>query len=258
MRRLTEGNIWKNFILFAIPLVLSGLLGQVYTIIDTMIAGHYLGEAGLAAVGATSSATTFVSSIFAGYMVGFGMYVARLFGEGQNERIYRGVWVHFGLCTVLVLAVSLLSIVFCDPILHFLKIDEAIWQDTKTYFVIYMVGYVVFMFNTNAIYLLGAFGDSAFPFYMSILSSVLNVVFNILSVTVLNMGVAGLAWSSVLSAAVGTAFYICRYRRIFRKLLPNGCKMKWSLEDSRAALAYSIPPIFQQGLCIFRGCFFRP
>ena len=62
VKKLTEGNIWKNFILFAIPLVLSGLLSQAYNLIDTMIAGHYLGEAGLAAVGATSSAITFVSS----------------------------------------------------------------------------------------------------------------------------------------------------------------------------------------------------
>ena len=91
--KLTEGNIWKNFILFAIPLILSGLLSTAYTMIDTMIAGYYLGEAGLAATGATSSMLTFVSSLFWGYMVGFGMYIARLFGEGAYERIRRGTWV---------------------------------------------------------------------------------------------------------------------------------------------------------------------
>lgn len=258
MKRLTEGNIWKNFILFAIPLVLSGLLSQAYSMIDTMIAGHYLGETGLAAVGATSSATTLVSSMFSGYMVGFGMYIARLFGKGENERIYRGVWVHFGLCSVVVLAVSVLSIVFCDPILHYLNIDAQLWEDAKTYFLIYMLGYVIFMFNSNAIYLLGAFGDGSFPFYMSILSSVLNIGGNILTVTVLNMGVAGLAWSSVLSAVVGTFFYIWRYRKIFKKLLPNGCKIKWSPKESKEALAYSIPPIFQQGAMYISGLLLSP
>ena len=91
MKKLTEGNIWKTFILFAIPMVLSGLLSQAYTMIDTMIAGHYLGEEGLAAVGATSSLITFISNLFAGYLVGFGMYLARLFGEGNYEKIRRRV-----------------------------------------------------------------------------------------------------------------------------------------------------------------------
>ncbi len=258
MKKLTEGNIWKNFILFAIPLVLSGLLSQAYSMIDTMIAGHYLGETGLAAVGATSSATTLVSSMLSGYMVGFGMYIARLFGQGENERIYRGVWVHFGLCSIIVLAVSVFSIVFCDQILHYLNIDEQLWEDAKTYFLIYMLGYVILMFNSNAIYLLGAFGDSSFPFYMSILSSVLNIGGNILTVAVLDMGVAGLAWSSVLSVAVGTIFYILRYRKIFKKLLPNGCKMRLSLKESKEALSYSIPPIFQQGAMFISGLLLSP
>jgi len=258
MKKLTEGNIWKNFILFAIPLVLSGLLSQAYTMIDTMIAGHYLGETGLAAVGATSSAITFVSSIFAGYMVGFGMYIARLFGEGAHERIYRGVWMHFGLCSLMVLAVVLLGIVFCDPILRFLNVDELLWNDAKTYFLIYLSGFVIFMFNSNAIYLLGAFGDSSFPFYMSILSAVLNIAGNILSVTILDMGVAGIALSSVLSACVGTVFYILRYRKLFKKILPDGCKIKWSLQETKVALPYSIPPIFQQGAMYVSGLFLSP
>lgn len=258
MKKLTDGNIWKNFILFAIPLVLSGLLSQAYSMIDTMIAGHYLGETGLAAVGATSSATTFVSAAFSGYMVGFGMYIARLFGEGKHERIHRGVWVHFGFCTVMVLAVVLLSVVFCNPILHFLNVDEQLWEDAKTYFRIYMSGFVIFMFNSNAIYLLGAFGDSSFPFYMSILSSVLNIIGNVLSVSVLEMGVAGLAWSSVLSAGVGTVFYILRYRKLFKKLLPDGCKLKWNLKETKDALAYSIPPVFQQGAMYITGLLLSP
>ncbi|MBQ9805467.1 MAG: MATE family efflux transporter [Clostridia bacterium] len=258
MKKLTEGNIWKNFILFAIPLVLSGLLSRAYTMIDTMIAGHYLGEVGLAAIGATSSVIDLVSSIFAGYMVGFGMYIARLFGENQNERIYRGVWAHFGFCTVLVLIVSSLAVVFCDPILRFLNVDATFWEDAKTYFIIYISGFVIFMFNSNAIYLLGAFGDSSFPFYMSILSAVLNIGGNILSVTVLELGIVGIAFSSVLSAAVSTGFYIWRYRKLFKKLLPNGCQMKWSLKETKRALPYSIPPIFQQGAMYISGLVLSP
>jgi putative MATE family efflux protein len=247
MKKLTEGNIWKNFILFAIPLMLSGLLSTAYTMIDTMIAGHYLGEAGLAATGATSSMTTFVSSLFWGYMVGFGMYIARLFGEGAYDRMYRGTWVHFGVCTAIALGVTVFSVIFCDPLLHFLNVDAQIWNDAKEYFLIYISGFCLFLFNANAVFLLGSMGDSSFPFYMSLISSVLNVGGNILSVTVLDMGVGGIAWSSVISAMVVSVFYLLRFRSIFRKLLPNGSSLKWNLTETRIALPYTVPPILQQG-----------
>ena len=258
MKKLTEGNIWKNFILFAIPLILSGLLSTAYTMIDTMIAGHYLGEAGLASTGATSSMITFISSLFWGYMVGFGMYIARLFGEGAYERIRRGTWVHFGVCIAICLLVTLFSVLFCDPLLHFLNVDADIWDDAKTYFLIYISAFFLFIFNNNAVFLLASLGDSAFPFYMSLISSVLNVGGNILSVTVLDMGVAGIAWSSVLSAAVISVFFILRFRSIFRKLLPNGSSLKWNLLETRLALPYSLPPIFQQGAMYVAGLLLSP
>lgn len=258
MKRLTEGNIWKNFILFAIPLILSGLLSTAYTMIDTMIAGHYLGEEGLAATGATSSMVTFVSSLFWGYMVGFGMYIARLFGEGAHDLIRRGTWVHFGFCTVLCLGVTLFSVIFCDPLLHFLNVDAQIWNDAKEYFLIYILGFCLFIFNANAVFLLGSVGDSAFPFYMSLISSVLNVGGNILSVTVLDMGVGGIAWSSVISAGIVSVFYLLRFRSIFRKLLPNGSRLKWNFIETKIALPYSLPPILQQGVIYVVGLMFSP
>lgn len=258
MKKLTEGNIWKNFILFAIPLVLSGLLSQAYNLIDTMIAGHYLGEAGLAAVGATSSAITFVSSLFWGYMVGFGMYVARLFGEGAYGSIRRGVWMHFAFCSVIALLFTLVALVFADPFLHLLKVEDAIFAEAKRYFVIYMLGFALILLNTNATFLLGSLGDSSFPFWMSIVSAVLNVGGNILSITVLDWGVAGIAAATVFSATVVSVFYIFRFLSIFRSLLPEGSDEKWDLTETRLALPYSLPPILQQGTMYVAGLLLSP
>jgi len=260
MKKLTEGNIWKNFILFAIPLVLSGLLSQAYTTIDTVIAGHYLGEEGLAANGATSSFLTFVINLFAGYLVGFAMYVARLFGEGAYERIQRAVWVHFLVSTVASLVVAVAALFFTDPLLRMLNVPQgtAFWQDAKTYFQIYMIGLAMFNFGTNCIYVLGGLGDSAFTFYMSLLSSVLNIAGNILTVTVLGMGVAGIAWSSVFSASVVAVFFILRFKSNFKKLLPNGGKIKWSFKENKEALPYSIPPILQQAAMYVSGVLLSP
>jgi len=258
MRRLTEGNIWKNFLLFAIPMVLSGLLSQAYSTIDTMIAGHYLEETGLAAIGATSSVITFVSSLLSGYLVGFGMYIARLFGEGAYNRLRRGVWMNLGLCALVSILISAFAIFFADELMELLKVEYALREEAKKYFVIYTLGFCIFHVNAGAVFMLGSLGDTSFSFYMSVLSSVLNIGGNIFAVAVLKQGVAGIAWASVLSAAVTTVFFLLRFRRIFKKLLPDEKPLKWSFQEVKIAVPYSIPPVFQQAALYAVGLLLSP
>ena len=85
MKDLTKGNIYKTFILFAIPLILSGVLSQCYNLIDTVIAGKYLGDTGLAAIGSTSAFVTFCSSIFWGFANGASVQIASLFGAKKYQ-----------------------------------------------------------------------------------------------------------------------------------------------------------------------------
>ena len=87
MKDLTQGNIFKTFFLFGFPLVLSGLLSQTYNVIDTAIAGKFLGESGLASIGATSPLITFFSSLFWGFGVGVPVYAAKLYGRGDYDKI---------------------------------------------------------------------------------------------------------------------------------------------------------------------------
>ena len=87
MKDLTQGNIYKTYLLFASPLVLAGLFTQAYGIIDTVIAGRFLGDAGLSAIGATSELVTLASSAFWGICAGLGMLTASLFGAGQYEKL---------------------------------------------------------------------------------------------------------------------------------------------------------------------------
>ena len=87
MKNLSEGNIYKNFFLFAIPLIGAGLFSQFYTVFDTIIAGKVLGESGLGAIGATSDIIVFLSSPFWGYAGGLGVYVATLFGARNYKKM---------------------------------------------------------------------------------------------------------------------------------------------------------------------------
>jgi hypothetical protein len=87
MKDLTKGNIYKTFFLFGLPLVLSGVLTQAYTIVNSVIAGRFLGETGLASTGATAPLDTFIDSIFWGLGAGFSVYIAKLFTANENGKL---------------------------------------------------------------------------------------------------------------------------------------------------------------------------
>lgn len=258
MKKLTDGNIQKTFFLFAIPLVLSGLLTQAYNTVDTIIAGKYLGEAGLAAIGATSLFITFISSLFTGYLVGFSIYLSKLFGAGEFAKIRRGVYINTVICTIAAVSISVMVIVFHEPLFDLLNIEKEIRDDTFKYFSIYMSGFFLLQLSANGTYTLGALGDSVFPFIMSLVSAVINIVGNILSVAVFGLGVAGLALSTVISAGVVGICFAVRFSRSIGLLIVDKKKLPRSFIEIKEGLPYSLPTILQQASIYVAGFVLSP
>lgn len=246
VKDLTKGNIYKNFILFAIPMVLSGLLSQGYSIIDTVIAGRYLGAQGLAAIGATAPLITFLSSVFWGFGNGLGVYMAMLFGAKNYRRIKSELDSHLIAINSVILISCGLVIAFRRPIYTMLRIDSEILADADIYFTIYVFGLASVIMNYYGVYIMNAFGSSSFPFAMSLLSAVLNIGGNLLSVAVLHIGVAGLAISSVVSALIVDLFYLFRLRWCYIKFGLSEMRFKFSLRRLSNAFRYCLPTTFQQ------------
>lgn len=258
MKNLTSGNIYKTFILFAIPLVLSMLLTQTYNMVDTVIAGKYLGEKGLAAIGATSSLLSFISSIFSGYLSGFGIYLAKLFGAGEYERIRRGAYMNTLVCSLAAVCLSAIMIIFHNPIFDALNVNSDIRGDVYKYFSIYMSGFFLFQLAQSGALTLGALGDSFFPFIMSLISAVINVVGNIFSVTILNAGIIGIAVSSVVSAGAVGICYIIRFSKCINLLIPIKAKFKPNFTEIKKGLPYSLTTVLQQAAMFAAGLVLSP
>ncbi|MBQ4515722.1 MAG: hypothetical protein II978_02920 [Clostridia bacterium] len=246
MKDLTKGNIYKTFILFAIPLILSGLLSQAYNIIDSMIAGKFLGEHGLAATGADAVFVTFISSMFWGFGVGCSIHAAVIFGSKNYERLKSNIYSNFFIYTLSAFLIGLLAVIFKDEIFDFLNIDPSIRKDAGIYHCIIFLGQFLILLNHFFISILNAFGDTKFAFKMSLISTVLNIAGNILSVAVLKIGVAGIALSSVLAALVVDIFYIIKLKKCFRELGCDKYKIRISLDSIKSTLSYSLPTMFQQ------------
>ena len=242
-KNLTQGNVYKNIILYAIPLILSSILSQAYSTVDGIIAGKLISEYALGAISSTGSFETLFNSLFNGIAAGFAIYISQLFGRGSFGTIKRSVIRMTTLVGLLSLAISVSAVVFRDAILDYLKVDIKLRPEAELYFVVYTMGYVVLFCNRMLLQSLQAMGVSSFSLYASLISAVMNVGGNLLAVGVFGMGVEGIALATILSALVATVFYLYMLRKAFREM---GDRDNPEQGSFGRALGYSIPTALQQ------------
>lgn len=243
---MTKGNIYKSFLLYAIPLLISSVLSQAYSTIDAVIAGKFISENALGAISATGSYDLLLYSLFNGFAAGFGIYIAQQFGKGdfgvvKQDVISNGVFVAF-----ITLTISIMSVVFRDPIMDYLKVDPILRHDAEVYFVIYTMGYVLPYLNFLLVQALYALGCTSFSLYVSFIAAAFKICGNLLAVLVFDLGVAGLAFVSVLSNGAATVCYILLLQKAFRELPSEKKPVGFRLSGIGHSLKYALPAAVQQ------------
>lgn len=256
MKDLTKGNTYKTFLLFAIPMVLSGVLSQAYHTVDAIIAGQALGEQGLAAIGATSALLTFLSSIFWGYGSGFCVYMARLFGAKDYGTIKKLVVTNTLLMLAALVGVSVTLFLLRDPVYDLLQVAPQIRQDTDTYFSICILGFACTALPPYGVHLMNAFGSSSFPLAMSVVSSVVNIAGNLLLVKPL--GIAGLAIATVASSLAADIGFLIKAALSFRQMGVAKQKVRFSPRSLSVTLRYSLPTMCQQSVMYVSSMLLSP
>lgn len=253
-KNLTEGNIYRSMLAYAIPLLLSSMLTQLYSTVDGVIAGKCIGEFALGAISSTASFEILFRSLADGFCVGFGIYLSHLFGAREFGSIKRDIRAAMTLIVCISLAVSLVAILLRNPILDYLKVDPTLRTDAETYFVIYTAGYAVLYGNMMLVVCLNTLGITSFSLYVSLLSALLNAGGNLLTVLVFGMGVAGLALSTLLSALAATVIYLLVLRRAFREMPSEAEGKVFDFSGVRRSLRYSLPAALQ--MLTFHGVAF--
>lgn len=211
---LTKGRTTELILKFFFPMLFTNMLQQVYTIADNIVIGKGLGDNQLAAVGNMSSLTFFIIGFSMGLTNGFSVIIGQFYGAGDRKGLRRAAASAVTVSCVIAVMLTVLSIVFLKPILILLQTSQVIMGDSLTY------GYILFGGLTATIAynlcagILRALGDSKTPFYAIIVSSVINVVFNIVSVYVLNMGVEGPAIVTILAQVISAAICFSKLRKI--------------------------------------------
>lgn len=243
---LTVGKPTGKILRFSLPLLLSTAIQQLYNIADSVIVGNLDSSAGLAAIGAAYPLTLFFIAVATGSSMGCSVTISQLFGGKKLRDMKSAIFTAIVSLTVLGVALSILGIALSGPLMRLLKCDESVFAGAKAYLSIYAVGVLpMFVYNAaNAIFT--GLGDSKRPLYFLILSSVLNVVLDIVAVGPLALGVVGAAWATTISQLVAA---VLSASILIRKIRSIHTEEKAEIFDRRLFREMSriaVPSILQQ------------
>lgn len=216
---MTQGEPVKLILAFAIPLFIGNIFQQIYSMVDTMVAGYFLGDSAIAAIGATSSLYSLLLNLAIGMNNGYAIVVTQCFGAHDEKRLRQSVAGMILLNAAVTLTVTLLSLAFLEQLMHFMNTPESIFSPAYQYIWIICAGMLATIAYNMFAGFMRAMGNSQTPLYFLIFSSALNIALDLLMVVVFQMGVAGAALATVVSQAVSailSGFYVARhYRNIF-------------------------------------------
>ena len=245
-RDLTEGPVWKVILRFAFPLLIGNVLQQAYNLTDSIIVGQFLGKEALAAVSASYFIYYFVISLVIGIGSGTTVVISQLYGAKQYAKVQLAFSSFFIFMLVAGIALSIAGIIFAEPLFRMTRTPEGVIPQAVSYFRIYIGGTFLFVTFNSIISILRGVGESIRPMVFILITTVLNVLLDLLFILVLHWGIEGAARATVLAQGIGMCIalvYVNNTHPLF------SIKKKDMLFDSRLfreSLRIGLPTSVQQ------------
>ena len=243
---LTVGKPAYVLCQFCLPLFGSILFQQLYNIADSFVAGKFIGDNALAAVGNSYEITLIFLAFAFGCNIGCSVLAAQLFGAKRLRDLKSAVYTALIASSAICLLLMIVGMLFCDGLLHLIKTPEEVFADSRLYLDIYILGLpFVFLYNV-ATGIFSALGDSKTPFIFLACSSLSNIGVDILFVTAFRMGVAGVAWATFLCQGVSCILALIVIFRRFRSIKTEGKIQLFSWQHLGSFALIAVPSILQQ------------
>ena len=245
---MTKGPVLRQLTQFAVPVLFGMVFQKVYNFADAYIVGHYLGDEALAAVSICGTVMFMLFSINAGISTGVGVVISQFFGANKPQEMKKAfvasVYVAIG---VVILATSI-GIVSAEPVLRLMQTSEELMPQAKEYLVIIYAGCIGTMLYNFCASVLRAVGNSVVPLIFLIISSILNIVLDILFVAVIPMGAAGAALATVVAQFVSGVLCIIYVRKILDFINVKGKEWKPDFGLIKEVLRYGVPAALQMSI----------
>ncbi len=216
---MTKGSIYKNILLFSIPIFIGQLFQQLYNIVDSLIVGNFVGKEALSAVTSTSALNFLFVGFVSGIFMGAGVLISKYFGSNDKDSLSKSIHTSVAFSILCGILLTIVGVIFTPYILKLMGTPDDVIKDSTTYIQIIFAGSIFTCgYNcANGIY--QAVGDTKNPLKYLITASIINIVLDLLFVGVFNMGVAGAALATIIGQAVSMLWayiYLFRTNEIYR------------------------------------------
>ena len=247
-QNLTEGPIAKNLLLFALPMLLGQILQQLYSLADAWVVGNFAEKEAFAAVSSTGSISFMIIGFFSGIAIGGGVIISKYFGAGDKEMVEKSIHTNFLFGLIASVAATLIGFILVPKMLVWMKTPKEVLPYSLTYFQIFFGGVSTVILYNICMSIMRAVGDSLHPLYYLIVSSITNVVLDLLLVAVFHQGVAGAAWATVFSQALSVFLCLIRMCRLKDYTRLDFKKLKFYPSIMKEVIAQGIPTGLQNSV----------
>lgn len=236
------GVLWR----FTLPMLISVMFQQFYNIVDSIVAGKFIGVDALAAVGASYPVTMIFMAVAAGLNIGCSVVISLYFGAKEFGRLKSAVSTSLISTVGIAFVLTALGFLFSSPLMRLMRTPENIFGDSRLYLNLY-IGGLIFLFLYNICTgVFTALGDSRTPLYFLIASSVGNIFLDLLFVICFHMGVAGVAWATFLAQGISSVLAFVTLNGRLRKIPTTEQYARFSWEMAGRISRIAIPSILQQ------------
>lgn len=198
-RSMTQGPIWKQIVLFSIPLLIGNLFQQLYNTVDSVVVGNYVGSDALAAVGASAPLSNLIIGLFMGISAGAGILVSRYFGAKKDRDLSETVHTFYLFSLIVGLILTFAGYFLSPLMLSLLGTPDSVMRESVIYLQIYFMGILGLVIYNTGSGILRAVGDSHRPLIYLIISSIINVVLDLVFVLYFKMGIEGVAYATLIA-----------------------------------------------------------
>ncbi len=248
---MTVGTPWKLIASFALPVFLSQLFQQFYNTVDSLIVGRVHGTEALAAVSSSGTLIFLMISFFVGTSMGAGIVISKYYGAKDYERVSRAV--HTNICLGIICGVilTIIGVVLTPTFLRWMGTDPDVMPDATAYFRYYFAGAIAIVLYNNCKGVMNALGDSRRPLYYLIISSVTNVLLDLLFIAVFRWGVWAAAFATTLSQALSVVLCIIHLSKKGTLYQLQLSKLRIDKESLGEIVRYGLPAGVQNSVIGF-------
>ncbi|MCO5264413.1 MAG: MATE family efflux transporter [Lentimicrobium sp.] len=246
MHDLTEGKPGKLILQFATPMLIGNVFQQLYNVTDSIIVGKFLGKEALAAVGASFPLIFMLISFIIGIASGSTIIIAQYFGAKDMTRVRKTIDTMYIFLFFASILIAIVGMVFSGPIFRLIKLPEELIPHAALYMNVYLSGMIFFFGFNGTSAILRGLGDSKTPLYFLIISTLANIIFDLLFIVVFKWGIAGAALATVLSQAgafLTTVIYLNRTHEVINL---SWRKLDWDRDIFKSSIRIGVPTGFQQ------------